>query len=433
MHPDKKSSGLVGRMLWLRVADVLKIRVPASCRRLVILSSSQFQHIIANKGSTSWAYAGDPLALMSYSRRGLLLESLARRMLEKAHPNERTENVAVQSLGTRVDGKRRPAFHAEWDWTFMGRRAELKTSQLCFESRSKTWKVRFHAVKLARPGLRSAQPFDDLFLLIYSPCGFHLIKHDLQTGVARHGVRTESQGHNIQIYGSRGQTWEEALKSILWKLTSQGHCELVWYAARSDPLAKTLYSELSDRVTDPVQQAYKNIPFSTMNPVLRSHRLQQIVYELDQMQNPDSEFQSASGEVTSLGCKRGNSNAAVDWIRDGVRVEVKSAMLIFGSSAWKCTFSNIKEGLTDDGKNAYFDELWLALYNPYSLDVFKHLSWQARLHGRGKGAAALGKSLQLLGGTQNQCPFRALERIKTKLEEDGAELQFSVRWALEGS
>ena len=408
--------------------------MPASYRQVVVLCSSRFQHILSDEGSTNWAYAGDPLSRITHAQRGLMFEGLARQMLERAHPNHLCEDAYEESSGTCVGAlaSRGPVAQAPFDCMFMGRRLELKTSQLCYETRPMTWRVKFLAVKLARDGLRASQPFDDLYLLIFAPDGFYLIKHDLQTGVSKEGVRTESKGHVIQILGRRGQTWKESLQTILGRLTSQG-CELVSYASKSDPLASALYAELSQKASDPAQQAFEGIPLSTMNPILRAHRIQQIAYELDKMQHSCSAFESATGEISSLGCRRGNGNAAVDWVRDGVRIEVKSARLSFYNGLWRCIFSNIKEGVTYDGKNLYFDELWLAIYSPYGLDFFTHPNWKARLQRIGKPTAALGKKLEVTGGRQNPCPFTALAHIKAKLQENGANWQFTVKWATETS
>ena len=421
-------------MLSVRVANAgLKIRLPFLYRGLVVLGSSQFQHIIADEGRTSWAYAGDPLDEISFSKRGLMLEQLARRMLERMHPNCPSQDADSQPLGVRVDGRKRHVRHAQWDWVFKGRRVELKTAQLSFDASAMTWRVTFLGVRLA-DGQNARQPFDDLYLLLYAPNGFYLIKHDLQTGVSKDGVRTSCSGHMIRIFGRRRQTWKEARDTILGRLTLEGRCDLVLYVPKSDPLAEALYTQLSRiRTSDPAQQVYEGIPLNTMNPILRAHRIQQIAFELDQMQNPDSRFRSAAGELTSQGRRRGNGNAAVDWVRDGIRVEVKSSTLRFNGKAWTCTFSHIKAGATPDGRNAYFDELWVAIYSPYALDFFKHPGWHPKLQSIGTKSSVLGKQLSVSGGVQNQCVFTALERIKAQLQEDGAEPQFSVRWAPEGS
>ena len=404
---------------------------PASCRQLPVLDASQFQHIISDEGYTGRAYAGDLLATVGFAQRGVLLETLARRMLQREYPSHSIQSADVQSLGTCSNGRRRSLYHAAWDWVFMDRRVELKSAQLCFDKTNSRWRVAFHSVKLSCNGERAEQPFDDLFLLVYAPDGFYLIKHDLKTGVSTNGVKTESTGHKVQVRSDRRQTcWKAALQTILFKLTVQGCCKLVAYAARSDPLAQELCSNVLDSTALPAPQAYKGIPLSTMNPSIRALRIQEIAYELDKIQNPESSFQSAKGEISPRGYTRSDTNAAVDWVRDGVRVEVKSAKLSFhsGRKMWQCKFSNIKAGMTRDGRNAYFDELWLAIYSPSGIDVFKHWNWRAGLSGSGVRTAAEGKQLLYSGGKKGQSFSSALQRIKTKLEKDGANHHFTIRW-----
>ena len=401
----------------------------ASRRHLVVLDSSRFQRILADGGSTSWAYASDSLDKISFAKRGLMLETLARDMLERAHPGGLCENADALYLRKCINGRGRHLAQAAWDWIFMGRRVELKTAQLCCNAQAMTWRVTFFSVKLPIDGVRALQPFDDLYLLIYAPDGFYLIKHDLKTGVSTNGVRTASHGHVISVSGRRRQTWQESLERILWKLTSHGGCELVSYAANSDPLAQALYARLAVKAADPEQQAYQGIPLSSMNHILRALKIQHIAYELDRFQNPKSEFKSAGGEMTSGGYKRGASTAAVDWLRDGVRVEVKSAKLTFRKGSWMCCFCNIKEGLALKGTSVYFDELWLAIFSPCGLDFFRHLNWQAKLHNVGQRTAVNGKSLTIDAGRQEQSPCKALSCIKRKLAADGAELLFTVQWA----
>ena len=314
---------------WARIArTAARFQFLTQCRRLVVLDSSKFQHIISNEGCTpkNRAYAGDPLVATSCVHRGRAFETLTRRLLERTHADYATQDADAHHLGTCCNGNRRGLFQAEWDWVFMGRRVELKTSQLLFVSARDAWRVVFHKVKLARDGCRAEQPFDDLYLLIYAPDGFYLIKHDLKTGVAKAGARTGIYGHMIQVHAKRGLTWREGLQTILDKMTLPGCCDLVAYIPKSDVLAQAVHAEIISKGSSHAS-FYQGVPLFTMSSSTRSQRIQDIAYELDQLQNPNSIFHSAQGEVSPRGYKRGKSNAAVDWVRDGVRVEVKSAML----------------------------------------------------------------------------------------------------------
>ncbi|CAE7341968.1 GUSB [Symbiodinium sp. CCMP2592] len=407
-----------------------KLRWLVQCRRLVVLDSSRFQQIISNEGCAlrNSAYAGDPLATISFARRGLSLETLARRLLERLYDNHATQDAEYDGDGQRNLGQ------AKFDWIFMGRRVELKTSQLCFDKGLNSWKVVFYKVKLARDGCRAEQPFDDLYLLIYAPDGFFLVKHDLKTGVTKTGSRTATLGHNIKVTSKRGQIcWKEALHIILDKLTLRGGCVVVSYVPKSDPLVQTLYAEVLNKAYHAKCKFYDGIPLFTLNSVIRAHRIQEIAYQLDQLENPDSVFRSAKGEVTPYGYTRGGSNAAVDWIRDKVRVEVKSSTLCIRArdNRWFCRFSGIREGSNDDGTNPYFDELWLAIYHPGGIDFFKHWNWRDTLSTCGQATCALGKLLIVTAGAQSDGPSDAFKSIKAQLESRGAEHYVALRWTSE--
>ena len=413
------------------VRTVKSLQLLASHQPYVAVAASQFEHILSDDDHTSQAYAGDPLAALGCHNRGRLLEMLARRMLEKLHPDHLTQDANSQPLGRRINGARRSVYQAEWDWVLMGRRAELKTSQLSFDSWRRCWRVAFLAVKLSREGNGTKQPFDDLYVMIYAPNGFYLFKHDLETAVSTTGARTQNHGHEIRVNGRRGQCWQQALQTISYRLAVRGGCELISHVEKSDKLALALYSQLSQKALDAATQAYENVPMSTMNAMVRGKKIQQIAFELDQSQHPESCFAIARGEISSLGRRRGESNAAVDWIRDGVRVEVKSSKLRYcaSSQSWTCAFSNIKVGLSEDGSNAYFDELWLAIYSPSGIDVYKHWNFQARLQHTGKAETACGRTIKVTAKKGDWCPSRALELVKAQLEEQGAEHHFAVLWA----
>ena len=399
-----------------------------SRRWLLVLDSSQFQDILDTAGQTCIEYAGDPLSAISEARRGILLETLARKMLERQYPERHSED-ALSSLAC-VDGRRRNSHFAEWDFTHQGRRVELKTAKLCFDSRARTWRVGFFNVKFARAGYRAQQPFDDLYLLIYTPNAFYLIKHDLQTGVCAQGIRTSTEGHAIWLSGRSHETsWRNSLTTILDKLLSPGHCEFVQCSSKQDPLVTSLYDNLLRQRTHPQAQAYERVPLHAVSPVLRAQRVEKIALSIDRMMNPASMFASAAGEFVR-GHRRGNGNAAVDWIRDEVRVEVKCAQVRFDENKqrWHCEFRNIKDESTKIDSSMYFDELWLAIYSPFGLDFFKHPYYRSSLSSRGVCTASMGKVLRVVGACHELCVKLSVERMKAKLAAARAELFCTVRW-----
>ena len=348
-------------------------------------------------------------------------------MLEQTYPERRVQN-ACSTLAC-VNGRRRPPHLAEWDFTLGGQRVELKAAKLCFIPSHSTWRVSFRHVKLERDGARQTQPFDELYLLIYTPGGFYLVQHDLKTGVSKSGACTQAQGHTIYVQGRSGQTWQESLDRILTRLVRQGDCKLVHRANKFDWQISALYAELLRSADHFYERVYDQVPLNDIGPSLRALRVQKIAFEVDKMQNPRCNFTSASGEVVK-GRRRGEHNAAVDWIRDGVRVEVKHAKARFdpGPQRWRCTFGSIKEDWTSSADNIYFDELWLAMYGPMGLDFFRHPEYSSRLASNGLRTSYDGKRLEVLGKRHELCVNAAIQQMKVKLEVAHAEHFCSIQW-----
>ena len=399
-----------------------------SHRWLLTLDPSRFKHIVDHLSETCVAYGDDPLAKIPEQRRGMLLETLSRGMLQRSYPDRRVQN-ACSSL-TCVNGRRRDTRTAEWDCTLGSQRAELKSAKLCFVPGLQTWRVSFQNVKLMKGGDCPGQPFDELYLLIYTPGSFYLLQHDLQTGVSTRGARTQTQGHVITVYGRCGQTfWKDALDTILTKLMLRGSCELVREASKTDSQVLALYADLLLSTQHFSERAYEDVPLSQISPSTRALRVQQIAMEIDKMEHPDGIFTNASGEMVD-GRRRGSHNAAVDWIRDGVRIEVKHAKVRFdpGPARWRCTFANIKHGSTNSSCNAYFDELWLVMYSPGGLDLFKHPRYCSNLSSRGVSTLTDGKALEVLGQKDQLCVKASVQRITAKLEAAHAEHFCTIPW-----
>ncbi|CAE7530500.1 GUSB [Symbiodinium sp. CCMP2456] len=399
-------------------------------RWLVVMDSSTFQHIYEHPSDISSIYGADPLAKISEKRHGMLLESFTRSALEGMHPELCSED-AVSSL-TCGDGSSSQRGSAGWDFSLGGKRVELKTAMLCFDFRRQCWSTTFQHVKLGRGGRWQEQPFDDLYLLIYTPEEFYLIKHDLETGVSTAGIRTKSEGLVIRIVGQSGQTcWKEATDTIVNKLTKRGACELVCRIVQTHPAVSALYNEWRQQALSSHDSAYEGVPLNSLKTGIRAKRVQQIALEFDKMQNPGGIFTSAEGELASHGRRtRGSRNAAVDWIRNGVRVELKYAKVCFRPSrnAWFCEFCNIKEEPLDASNRVYFDELWLAMYSPCSLDIFKHPGYRSQLSSRGGRTVGEGKNLMVKGEQHDTCVESAVRSMKVKLEASQAEPLLTLRW-----
>ena len=149
--------------------------------------------------------------------------------------------------------------------------------------------------------------------------------------------------------------------------------------------------------------------------------MQRIVWEIDKLLHSRSFFDHCSNEQTCSGSRRGQHNASVDWVRDGKRVEAKSAQLSFNKSHqnWFCSFSAIKDDC--------FDELLLAIYSPRGLDVFKHDGVFA-LSTRGIATETSGKCIYVGAPSGELDPLRALQFIEAKLEANNCPCIARIFW-----
>ncbi|CAJ1349660.1 unnamed protein product, partial [Effrenium voratum] len=194
------------------------------------------------------------------------------------------------------------------------------------------------------------------------------------------------------------QEKEQALAHILDKLTMAGSCKLLAHIGPSDPILLGLLSS-HQKASPHHVDIYKGVPWSNMNPMLRGLRVQEIACLVDQAVHPRSCF-----------VEHAVGNRPADWIRDGVRVEVKHAKMILSKTHMLCSFSGIKIGL--------FDELWLVIYSPFGLHMFKH-EGACGLSIVSGYTAAIGKNIVVTGVAHQLCPREALETMKEKLQNAG--------------
>ena len=373
-------------------------------RQFLTLSASQFKHIWADAGRTAEIYNNHPLAVMSPVRRSMVLQDWVRKMLEKA-----TANCLIQDPvpGKRIDGTRRGVYNAEYDFLVNGRRVEVKSSQLCWNKTCRKWNVSFSGVRFGA--------FDDLFLVIFSPFGLDLIKHDQKTGVSMPALATECRGSKVTIFGE--PQWQNSMDTILAKLCEGGNSSHLGRTSIDDSACKTLF----DRHSGYTSQLYCEVPLASMSPQLRGLRVEKIVMEVDNLIHANSTFAEPGPEYTIGGQRRGKSNASYDWIRDGKRIEVKHSQLSFYTARrlWSCAFPGVK--------HACFDELLLAIYSPSGLDIFKH-DGSYGLRDTGVRTESMGRKIAVEVCADDMNPLSALKVIQAKLVSNGCPHLAQILW-----
>ena len=386
---------------WLRPGTKSLFQNFSRSRHFLTLGASEFKHIWADKGKTAEIYNKHPLASMNPTRRSMVLEDWARKILEEKEANCEIRDPIP---GKCINGRRRSVHNAEYDFLVNGRRVEIKSSQLKWDHEYRTWNASFR-------GLKSGA-FDDLYLVIFSPQWVDLVKHDLTTGISMSGpLRECSRSSGIYISG-KGQ-WPEALEDIQAKLCEGGNSLHVGRTSIDDSEIKTLCS----RHRGYSSQFYCEDPLASSSPQLRGLRVEKSVMEADRrFIHANSTFAEPGLEYTIDGKRRGKSNASYDWIRDGKRIEVKHSQLLFEKRgrSWYCTFRGVKR--------TCFDELLLVIYSPRGLDIFKHDGSYAL------STAGAAEKIDLRAGKGKLDWPSALQTIEAKLESNGCPRIAQILW-----
>ena len=382
-----------------------------------VFKASEFQNLF-EEGPMEAAYANTVLATMNQQRLGMLCQEWARETLQRIHPKRKFMDPEV---GMCCNGQKRGMHRAAYDFLMDGQRVEVKSARMTWVERRSVWQARFWRIKFPL-GQRLEAPFDDLYLVVASPEGLLLIKHDLCTGIQSDGRRTEVAGHRVDVAGgTKDIFWVDALSTIVDKLCKGGSCQLVAQA----PLANEHFQQLSipsHMLEDWGQTTcFERAPLHNMNSVKRGLLIQKIGFVIDQRLNPKSRFELLKQESNLFGDLRGTHNAFSDWIRDGVNVEVKSSKLGFSKRGWCCHWAAIKP--------KFFDELWLAIFNPWGVRFYTCSCLKALpLQTSGVATEDFGLKLQIYGPCNERDPWQALQVIESKLLSRGCTPVALVEW-----
>ena len=299
-------------------------------QRVLVLSSSEFEQFF-EEGPTELAYVGTPVSGLTQHEQGRRCQEWAKKVLQEKNPEAGILDPEPEQC---CNGVKRGRNQASYDFLLGGRRVEIKSARIAWESISKggRWHVEFRNIKLACKE-RTEPAFDDLYLVIVSPTGLHVIKHDLVTGVISRGKLTAVQGYVIKVSGSTStDCWEDALDEILQKLCQGGGCRVV----AEKPFGDLDSEEILSRGASRSQAAVDGLFMSSMSREKRGKRIQEIGLAIDRRLHPDSNFGFMEGSA-------GRGNAPNDWVRGTERVELKSCGLTFSRSKdlWQCMFQGI--------------------------------------------------------------------------------------------
>ena len=276
-------------------------------------------------------YRGIPFARMSPKRRGDILEQWARSMDTTASDALITSNFC---------GRRRSKCQTEYDFlSGENTRVEIKSSRLNW-SLNNHFYLKFHNIKTTN---------DEIRLVSYTPHGLYLHCWN-GSFIGNNGGPENPLGSFIQISGPRHVTdWNEALSKMLHK----NFGILLNFVSWSNIDKKFLLLD------NPVNDIFKNSLLPQMDPQRRGEIFERWVRSFDE-NTRDPELLTCFDNVR----KRCLQTASHDYVRDGVRVEVKSAQMVFEkcSHRWHFLFQNFHENNCD--------EVRLVFYTPGGAYVF---------------------------------------------------------------
>ena len=377
----------------------------------LVLKAAELAHLF-DTDTTEAIYQGTPFEGLSQSAQGRLAEAWARRVLQEQHPES---EILDPKPGTDCNGRSRSLHTAPYDFLMDGKRVEVKSGRLTWNSTMQVWCIRFWRIKQLE--------FDHLFLVLVCPDGVRLIRHDLDTGLSLAGHRTGYGGHVIQVCGSRQNAcWQEALDTILLKLCEKGASNmLACESVGGKRLANMFFSRGAARTR--AEEQYSETPLRTHSRQKRGLRIQAMGLAIDRMLCPYCQFDPVHDHGRAATRQRGPWNASADWCRGGLRVELKSSSLTWHKqrASWICHFGFIKPDM--------FDELWLAVYSPSGIHFFRSRSPSKLNFGTcGVSSEHEGLHMRFHEPANEADPLSALQVIETKMCSGGCELVAMVHW-----
>ena len=140
---------------------------------------------------THAAYVGVPLGDLSSKARGDVLEGVVRRVLEQRAGKAATDAAA----GATVAGRKRGRNSAPYDFALSGRRVEVKSAQLAWNTHKRYWEAVWQNIK--------PDAHDDLYLALYTPSGVYIHLHNGVHGVSTQGKEQAANGGRVIACGPR--------------------------------------------------------------------------------------------------------------------------------------------------------------------------------------------------------------------------------------
>ena len=154
---------------------------------------------------------------------------------------------------------------------------------------------------------------------------------------------------------------------------------------------------MDEIVTTVTHDAYHNVPLANLSSKARGDLLENVVRRVLEEMTGEKTFDADAGKTIS-GNKRARHSAPFDFYAADRKCEVKSAQLGWNKymNRFEAKFQHIK-------RNEY-DDLYLALYTPSGIYIYKHDDTY--------GISKHGKEQESSGGTVNVCAPRREDSIE---------------------
>jgi len=288
------------------------------------------------------AYKGVPLATHSMSARGHILERVAMRVMERTVG----ETACDPPPGVCINGAKRGRNSATYDFMIQGRRIEVKSSMLTWDTDGRRWVAQWVNVK--------RDSYDDLLLVLYTPFGLYMFLHDHTYGVSTSGMIQTACGGKVSVRAPCNEmSISAALDVILGKMSHMHYTTL--------PL-----TEVGDIVTTTMSHdAYADVPLATHCQKARGDILECVAMRVMEKKMGATAHPPAPGTCVN-GTKRRRNGETCDFMIRGRCIEIKSSMLTWNTHTrrWRVSWINVK-------RDSY-DDLLLILYTPFGLYMFLH-------------------------------------------------------------
>ena len=182
------------------------------------------------------AYVGTPFSTSSREELEMAMVELAARLDQSRHPDSLFEPPRTF---TKREKERMEIPSERHDWQRDKQRVVVKTASLSYVRSQRFWIAQWLDIKLAVGGARDPKdvPFDELQLVLRTPEGIYLIKHDKFFAVVDQGWNTPKVGHQVVLYGPKRQRhWQPALETMIDKIERSGARILAFIAWPAEAL-----------------------------------------------------------------------------------------------------------------------------------------------------------------------------------------------------